>query len=187
LNLYGFNRYEALRSFRKAAELDPGAAMAYWSMGMSLAAYVNMDGDPTYDQKASCAEIEKGLRIVNISEREMADLEAAAKRCPQDQPHAYIEAMRALCERWPDNLDARTLYAESLMIPVRWHWYAFDGTPALGVPEAERALEEVLRRWPGHPGANHYYIHAVESSRSPERAIASAQRLMGVVPAAATW
>src|SRR5262249_35997226 len=68
------------------------------------------------------------------------------------------------------------------MIPVRWHWYAPDGTPAAGVPEAERVLEDVLRRWPDHPGAEHYYIHAVESSRTPERAIPAAQKLMGTVP-----
>lgn len=182
--LFGFNRYEALRSFRKAAELDPNAAMAYWGMGMSLAPYINMDGDPTYDQKESCAAIEKGLRLNQAPERENAYLQAAAKRCPDDQPKAYADAMRAVASRWPDDLDARTLYAESLMIPVRWHWYTADGTPAPGVADAERALEEVLRRWPTHPGANHYYIHAVESSHTPERAIASAQRLMGVVPAA---
>jgi tetratricopeptide (TPR) repeat protein len=69
-------------------------------------------------------------------------------------------------------------------VPVRWHWYDASGKPAEGVEEAERALEEVLRRSPDHPGANHFYIHAVESSRTPERAIPSAQRLMGVVPAA---
>jgi tetratricopeptide (TPR) repeat protein len=182
--LFGFNRYEALRSFRKAAELDPNAAMAYWGMGMSLAPYINMDGDPTYNQKESCAAIERGRRISQAPEREKAYLQAAATRCPDDQPKAYADAMGNLVNRWPDDLDARTLYAESLMIPVRWHWYAADGTPAPGVTEAEHALEEVLRRWPEHPGANHYYIHAVESSRTPERAIASAQRLMGVVPAA---
>src|SRR5262249_57347531 len=71
-----------------------------------------------------------------------------------------------------------------LMIPVRWHWYSADGKPAAGVAEAEHTLEAVIRRWPDHPGANHYYIHAVESSPTPERAIPSAQRLMGIVPAA---
>ncbi len=90
--------------------------------------------------------------------------------------------MRSLAARWPDDLDALTLYAESLMVPVRWRWYANDGSPAAGVGEAERALEEVMRRWPGHPGANHLYIHVVESSRTPERAIPSAQRLMGIMP-----
>ena len=182
--LYGFNRYEALRSFRKAVELDPTAAMAYWGVGMSLAPYINMDGDPTYDQKASCAAIGEGLKVAGAPARDRAYLEAAAKRCPDDQPKAYIEAMRALAARYPDDLDAATFYAESLMIPVRWHWYDAEGKAAEGMPEAERTLEEVLRRWPAHPGANHFYIHAVESSRTPERAIASAQRLMGVVPAA---
>jgi tetratricopeptide (TPR) repeat protein len=181
--LYGFNRYEALRSFRKAAELDAQAAMAYWGMAMSLGPYVNMDGDPTYDQKESCAAVEKGLRIAGAPAREHAYLEAAAKRCPEYKPEIYIEAMRALAGRWPDDLDAQVLLADSLMIPVRWKWYSPDGMPAAGVAEAERAIESVLRRWPDHPGANHYYIHAVESSRTPERAIASAQRLMGVTPA----
>src|SRR6202008_761637 len=84
----------------------------------------------------------------------------------------------------PTGLDAQTLYAESLLVATRWHWYSADGTPAPDVPEAERTLEQVLRRFPDHPGANHLYIHAVESSPTPERAIASAQRLMGIVPAA---
>ena len=182
--LYGFNRYEALRSFRKASELDPGAAMTFWGMAMSLAPYINMDGDPTFDLKASCAALDSGMKLKDAPARERAWLEAAATRCPEEKPQAYIDAMRTLAARYPDDPDAATMYAESLMIPVRWHWYGADGAPAAGVAEAERALEAVLRRWPEHPGANHYYIHAVESSPTPERAIPSAQRLMGVVPQA---
>ncbi len=182
--LYGFNRYEALRSFRKAAELDPQAAMAYWGMAMAQGPYINMDGDPSFDLKGSCAAVEAGLKLTAAPERERAYLHAVAAWCPEYRPAAYVDAARDLAARYPDDLDARTLYAESLLIPVRWHWYAADGTPAAGVAEAERTLEEVLRRWPEHPGANHYYIHAVEASRTPERAIASAQRLMGVVPSA---
>lgn len=184
LNLfYGFNRYEALRSFRKAAELDPSAPMAYWGMSMSLGPYINMDGDPTFDLKESCAAASKGLAIAGVNAHERAYLESAAKRCPEYKPATYIDAMRALAQRWPDDLDAQVLLADSLMIPVRWHWYNPDGKPAPGVLEAERSIEGVLRRWPDHPGANHYYIHAVEASPTPERAIASAQRLMGVTPA----
>jgi tetratricopeptide (TPR) repeat protein len=182
--LYGFNRYESLRSFRKASELDPGAAMAFWGMAMAQGPYINMDGDPTFDQKASCAAVEAGLKITTAPARERAYLEAAATRCPEERPQAYVDSMRALAARFPDDLDAATLFAESLMVPVRWHWYTSDGTPAAGMAEAERTLEGVLRRWPDHPGANHYYIHAVESSRTPERGIPSAQRLMGVVPEA---
>jgi len=180
--MYGFNRYEALRSFRKASELDPAAAMPYWGMAMAQGPYVNMDGDADYDMKASCAAAEAGLKLTGAPEHEQAYVRAVAARCPRYQPQTYTDAMRALVARWPDDLDALTLYAESLMIPVRWHWYAIDGKPAPGVAKAEHALEEVMRRWPDHPGANHLYIHAVESSPTPERAIPSAQRLMGIMP-----
>jgi tetratricopeptide (TPR) repeat protein len=183
--MYGFNRYESLRSFRKAVELDPQAAMAYWGMSMAQGPYINMDGEPEYKIKESCEAVNKGLQVSGAPERERAYLEAAAKRCPDfQQPQAYIDAMREVARRWPDDLDAQTIFAESLMIPTRWHWYAADGTAAPGMAEAERTLEEVLRRWPSHPGANHYYIHAVESSRNPERAVPAAQMLMGVVPQA---
>jgi tetratricopeptide (TPR) repeat protein len=181
--MYGFNRYEALRSFRKAAELDPKAPMTQWGIAMSTGPYINMDGDPTYNMKTSCAAVEAGLKLNIPSERERAYLQAAEARCPEFKaPEAYIAAMHALADRWPDDLDAVTLYAESLMLPIRWHWYAADGAPAKGMPDAESALEAVLRRWPDHPGANHLYIHAVESSRTPERGIPSAQRLMGITP-----
>ena len=180
--LYGFNRYEALRSFRKASELDPQSVMAYWGMAMSQGPYINMDQDPTYDQKGACAAIEKGSKLTQAPERERAYLKAVASWCPKYQPKLYVDAMRALAARFPDDLDAQTIYAESLMIGIRWRWYAQNGAPAPGITEAERVLESVLRRWPDHPGANHYYIHAVESSPTPERGIPSAQRLMGIVP-----
>jgi tetratricopeptide (TPR) repeat protein len=183
--MYGFNRYEALRSFRKVSELDPQAAMAYWGMAMAQGPYINMDGEPEYNIKASCEAVDAGLKLSGTPERERAYLRAASNRCPDfQQPQAYIDAMHEVAQRWPDDLDALTIYAESIMIPVRWHWYSADGMAAPGMAEAERTLEEVLRRWPDHPGANHYYIHAVESSRTPERAVPSAQRLMGVMPSA---
>ena len=182
--LYGFNRYEALRSFRKVTELDPQAIMGYWGMAMAQGPYINMDGDPSYDLKGACAAVEAGHRVAGPPAREKEYLDAAATWCPEYRPPAYIEAMRALAERDPDDLDAVTFYADSLMIPRRWHWYGADGKPAAGVSEAERALEEVLRRWPQHPGANHLYIHAVESSPTPERGIPSAYRLMGIMPGA---
>jgi tetratricopeptide (TPR) repeat protein len=180
--LYGFNRYESLRSFKKAAELDPMAPMAYWGIAASLGPYVNMDGDPTVQMKESCEAVSSGLKLEsNAIERSW--LEAAATRCPDfADPQKYVAAMRALAARLPDDPDAQTFFAESLMIPVRWKWYA-GGKPADGVEEAERALQSVLRRYPQHAGANHFYIHAVESSPTPERAVPSAQRLMGITPA----
>src|SRR5712692_913200 len=183
--LYSFNRYEALRTFRKAAELDARAAMAYWGISMALGPYINMDGDPSVQIKESCGAVTAGLAIQGIGETERTWLNAAAARCPDfSDPGRYIAAMRELAARYRDDHDAQTLYAEALMVPVRWHWYKADGTPAEGVAEAERVLEAVLRRNPNHPGANHLYIHAVESSPTPERAVPSAQRLMAIVPAA---
>jgi tetratricopeptide (TPR) repeat protein len=181
--LYGFNRYESLRSFRKASELDPSAEMPYWGMAAAQGPYINMDGDPSFDLKGACAAVETGRKAARAeAAREREYLEAVAAWCPDYRPAGYVRAMKTLAEKWTDDLDAQTLYAEALMIPQRWKWYGSDGRPAEGMPEAERTLEGVLRRWPEHVGANHYYIHAVESSRTPERAIPSAQRLMGITP-----
>jgi hypothetical protein len=131
--LYGFNRYEALRSFRKAAELDPQASMPLWGMAMALGPYINMDGDPSFDIKESCAAATKGLALERVNSVEHAWLEAAATRCPDFvDPGRYIKAMRDLAAANPDDLDALTLYAESLMVPVRWRWYSNDGRPAEG-------------------------------------------------------
>lgn len=180
--LFGFNRYEALRSFRKASELDPSAVMPYWGMAAAQGPYINMDGDPSFDLKGACSAIDAGRKMAGAApDRERAYLEAVSTWCPEYRPAEYVKAISGVTMRWPDDLDAQTLYAEALMIPQRWKWYS-EGRPAEGTAEAERLLEGVLRRWPEHAGANHYYIHAVESSPNPERAIPSAQRLMGIVP-----
>src|SRR5216684_1880895 len=90
--LYGFNRYESLRSFRRAAELDPQSIMAYWGMAMAQGPYINMDGDPSFDLKGACAAVEKG-KTARGPERERAYLEATATWCPEYRPTAYIDAM----------------------------------------------------------------------------------------------
>jgi tetratricopeptide (TPR) repeat protein len=182
--IYGFNRYEALRSFTKATELDPTAAMPWWGIAMAWGPSINMDIDGDVDMKKSCAAVEAARKLSSAPEHERAWIAAVGSRCPEYQAQAYIDAMRALAARYPDDPDVLTLYAESLMLPVRWRWYDSGGRPAAGVEEAEQVLEGALRRFADHPGANHFYIHAVESSRTPERAIPSAQRLMGIVPAA---
>lgn len=182
--LYGFNRYEALRSFTKAAELDPAAPMPWWGIAMAQGPHINMDSDGDVDLKKSCDAVAAALRMPTRQENERAWIEALATRCPEDRPRAYSAAMGRLAAHYPDDLDVLTFYAESLMLPARWHWYDAAGRPAAGVAEAEHVMEAVLRRYPDHPGANHFYIHAVESSGTPERAIPSAQRLMGLVPAA---
>lgn len=181
--LYGFNRYEALRSFRKAAELDPKAPMPLWGVAMALGPHINMDMDGDVNLKDGCEALSTARKL-EATAYERAYLESAASRCPEYNPGAYIDSARRLHEQYPDDLDAATLYTESIMIPVRWKWWNGDGAPAPGMATAVAVLEQVMRRNPDHPGANHFYIHAVEMSPSPERAIPSAQRLMGIVPAA---
>jgi len=174
LNLmYGFNRFEAKRSFEKAAELDPKSELARWGVAMSQGPYLNMDMDG-YDMKAYCAALD-GLKHRYAV--------AARARCgAKGSDAAYIAAMRRSTIAHPDDLDAQTLLAEALMIPVRWRWFDARGIAAPGMDEAIRTLENVMRRNPDHPGANHLYIHAVEMSKTPERAIPASQRLMGIVP-----
>ncbi len=151
--VYSFNKHAALRAFRKASELDPHAAMNFWGMAMALGPYINMDGDPDVQLKESCAAVDKGLKLASAGSADRAWLEAAQTRCPDyADPSKYIRAMHDLAARLPDDPDAQTLYAEALMIPVRWHWYGADGKPAQGVAEAEHVLEAVMRRYPQHPG-----------------------------------
>ena len=183
--LYGFNRYEALRSFRRAAELDPAGPMPEWGIAMALGPHINMGMDGDFKSEESCQAISKARHLAaDRSPYERAYADALGSRCAVYEPDRYSAAMRQLHEQYPDDLDAATLYAESLMIPVRWQWWQRDGSPARGMEEAVAVLEQVMRRNPIHPGANHFYIHAVEMSPSPERAIPSAYRLMGLMPAA---
>jgi tetratricopeptide (TPR) repeat protein len=187
---YGFNRPEAVRSFKRAAELDPRAIMPYWGIAFAVGPHINMDGDMDVDGKAGYEAIQKALSISGSApENERAYLDAIAKRFsndpkadPQNLARDYARAMAELAKRYPDDLDAATLYGESLMVLSRWKWWTRDGKPAEGTAEAVSALESVLRRNPLHPGANHYFLHAVEMSPTPERALPSAARLMGVVP-----
>jgi tetratricopeptide (TPR) repeat protein len=179
--LYGFNRYEALRSFQKAAELSPRAAMPLWGIAMAQSPHVNMDLDGDANLKEACAALER-TKGLSAPVHEQVLVDAAFRRCPEDSPE-YVDAMKAAAAAYPDDPDIATLYAEALMIRVRWKWWS-GGKPAEGVEEAIATLEGVLRRLPNHPGANHLYIHAVEASPAPERAIPSAQRLMGLVPSA---
>lgn len=174
--LYGFNRPEARRSFEKAASLDPDAAMPHWGIAATYAPHINMDLDGDVDLKKACAA---ALDAVKRAASEPEKAYSASARAMCDGEDAHRAAMRQLAARYPDDLDAATLFAETLMVPVRWRWFTRDGKPAGDMAECIAALESVMRRDPDHPGANHFYVHAVEMSPTPERGLAAAQRLMG--------
>ncbi len=189
--IFAFNHAEAAKSFRHAAELDPHLAMAYWGAGLALGPNINAEVNLEQEKKAFEAA-QNALRLAaDAPEQERAYIAALAKRYSDDPKAdlkklavAYKEAMGEMVRQWPDDLDAATLYAESAMDLRPWHLWDSDGKPAEGTEEIVAVLESVLRRNPNHTGANHYYIHTVEASRQPERALPSAERLKSLAPAA---
>ena len=187
---YGFNHAEATRSFREAARLDPSCAMAYWGMALVLGPNINMAMAPEKESQAY-AMIQKAVVLKNnVSERERAYIEALAKRYSGDaKPNraalnrAYVKAMRELHNRYPDDLDAATMYAEAVMDLMPWNYWMRDMQPYPETVEVIRVLEEVLASNPNHPGAIHLYIHTVEYAR-PDVAEAGAERLRELSPGA---
>jgi len=189
--VYAFNHEEAVRSFKRAAEVDPSLAMARWGVALALGSNYNLQADAP-QLKVAYENVRQALaRTAKASARERAYIEALATRYsndpqadPQQLAAAYRAAMSELVKRYPDDLDAATLYAESMMNLRPWKLWSPDGTPADGTTEIVAVLESVLRRDPRHSGANHYYIHAVEASPNPERALPSAKVLERLAPAA---
>src|ERR1700757_2763886 len=189
--IYAFNHDEAARSFQHAANLDPKLAMAYWGVAEAVGPNYN---DPASDDrfKAAHEAIQKAVDLSSgASPSEQAYIQAMAKRFPAD-PKAdrrkaaedYRDAMREVVKNFPDDLDAATLFAESGMNLHPWGLWHVDGTPEEGTEEIVATLESVLKRDPDHMGAIHYYIHSVEASRSPQRALAGANKLATMAPAA---
>jgi tetratricopeptide (TPR) repeat protein len=189
--VFAFNHDEAVRSFRRAAELDPQSAMAYWGIALALGPCINLDVDPPHE-KAAYDAVQKAISLsAGGTESERAYIQTLAKRYSADPgvklrklDADYAHAMRELSRRYPRDLDAATLYSESLMDLHPWKLWGLDGHPAEGTEEIVAVLESVLRRDPNHLGANHYYIHAVEASPHPEWALASARRMETLAPAA---
>ncbi|MBZ5548163.1 MAG: hypothetical protein LAO22_09470 [Acidobacteriia bacterium] len=189
--IYAFNHDEAARSFQKASELDPKLAMAYW--GVAEAVGPNYNDSASEDRfKQAHEAIQKAVDLGSgAGDSERAYIAAMAKRFPAD-PKAdlrkaaedYRDAMREVVKNFPDDLDAATLFAEAGMNLHPWGLWHPDGTPEAGTEEIVATLESVIKRDPNHLGAIHYYIHAVEASNSPERALAGANRLAALAPAA---
>jgi tetratricopeptide (TPR) repeat protein len=186
--IYAFNHDEAARSFRRAADLDPRMAMAYWGIAEAVGPNYN---DPASDERFQQAHdaIQKAVDLsANVSASERDYILATAKRFPaagadrRKAAEEYRDAMRGLMNKFPDDLDAATLFAEAGMNLHPWGLWMQDGTPREGTDEIVTTLESVIKRDPNHMGAVHYYIHAVEASRSPERALAGANRLADLAP-----
>lgn len=193
--LWAFNHDEATRSFAKAAKIDPACASCYWGVALTVGPNYNVPAMAAPRARIAFEALHEAQQdATRASAVEQALIEALAARYPNPQPlhtsnlapvlTAYADAMRKVAARFPDDLDVQTLCAESEMNVHAWKLWTPEGRPVEGTPAIEARLEAVLRRDPNHPGANHYYIHVMEASPHPERALASAGRLPELMPAA---
>jgi tetratricopeptide (TPR) repeat protein len=191
LNLaYAFNHAEAARAFAEAARLDPDLAMAYWGHAFVLGPNINATMTPDDEPKA-LALVQKALSLKSkASRREQAYIDAIAMRYTgksEDRERAnkaFAAAMMKVVADFPDDLDARTIYAESLMNLRPWNYWTRDGVPYAETREVEAALTRVLAGNPNHPGALHLWIHLWEPTDTPEKAEAEADRLLPLMPGA---
>jgi tetratricopeptide (TPR) repeat protein len=186
--VYGFNHAEAIRAFQRAAELDPTCAMCYWGIALAYGPHVNAPMDSASGVAAYAAVQRARSLTSHATPQEKAYIEAVAQRYAADPPGdrtqldtAYASAMGTVSKTYPDDLDAATLYAEALMDLRPWNYWKPDGTAYPGTDEIVRQLKRVIARNPNHPGACHYYIHAVEAV-NPKAAVPCAERLARLMP-----
>ena len=187
-----FNFGEAINSFRHAAELDPNSAMPYWGIALANGPNYNAWIVSRDRERAGFDAIQTAVGLEpNAPEPERSYIDALA-RCFTDDPapnqsklaRDYSDAMREVYRRHPDDPDAAALFAASLMNLNPWRLWSIDGKPGPDTLEIVAVLEQALRRWPEHTGVNHFYIHTMEGSSEPERALPSAHRMETLAPAA---
>ncbi|MCA9237488.1 MAG: hypothetical protein KDA44_18565 [Planctomycetales bacterium] len=188
--LYGFNHDEAIRSFQRAAEIDPDCAMAHWGVGYASGMHINNPlMTPEQTATAHAAAQRAIAALDDETPVEQALIRALATRyvlpAPEDRTSldaAYADAMEPVWHAFPDDPDVAALYAESLMDTQPWDLWTADGEPKGRTLEIVAVLERLLRLHPDHPGGNHFYIHAIEASPWPERGTPAAERLIARVP-----
>ncbi len=193
--LYAFNHDEATRSFARAAELDPDCAPCYWGVALTVGPNYNLTHVEAVRVRVAFEALRRArAREEHASAVERGLIEALALRHPSpDAPdraqgpellRAYAQAMTALAARFPDDDDVQVLTAEAQMTVHAWKLWDAGGQPIADTAAIEERLERVLARNPHHPGANHYYVHVMEESPTPGKALAAAVALTGMMPAA---
>jgi tetratricopeptide (TPR) repeat protein len=189
LNLYyGFNHLEAYRSFKEAARLDPKCAMAYWGQALSLGPNINLPMDPA-DTETVYRALQQALDLLNAaSPKEAALIQALSKRYTAEAlkdrkslDEAYAAAMAEVSKQFPDDAEVNTLYAEALMDLHPWDFWK-NGKPQPWTMAPVEIINRVVSQNPNHPGANHLNIHILEASPDPDKAAASADKLVDLVP-----
>ena len=188
--LHGFNHRAAIRAFQQAAEIDPECAMAHWGAALACGPHINSIAVPPPAAELAWKELELAQKNSgNASPVERALIGALAKRYANPQPEdrsgldrAYADAMREEWKKYPKDPDIGALFAEAMMNLRPWDQWTPDGKPQPGTDEIIATLDAVLKLNPNHPLANHLYIHAVEASPNPERAMAAADQLRTLQP-----
>ena len=189
---FGFNHAEAQRAFQAAQRLDPNCAMCFWGEALVLGPNINVPMLPQAQAPAVAAlaravalsgkATPKERALIDALRQRYAD-DASAERAPLDA--AYADAMKAVAARFPADDTIQTLYAEAAMDTQPWdYWEAAGARPKGRAADIVRTLERVLARNPAHAGAIHLYIHAMEASTRPEKALPYAQRLAAQMPGA---
>ncbi len=187
---YGFNHAEARRAFRTAQRKDPACAMCYWGEALVLGPNINAPMDLAAVAPAMAALRKAQELAPQSSAREQALIAALAKRYADDQKAdrsaldlAYADAMRGVAESFGDDDNVLALYAEALLDLTPWDYWEDNGRKPKGrTPDIITTLEKVIARDPNHIGAVHYYIHTMESSATPERALPYLPRLAAAAP-----
>ena len=180
---YSFHIIEAMASFKKAAKFDENSAMLHWAQALAYGPNINDFGYTASPEalSASGKAIEFSGRC---TEKEMALIEAQRVRYSYDSSQTramlnqlYVDKMKEAYEKFPNDADVATLYADAMMLQHPWDLWKIDGTPKPWTPLIREVLEKVLAKNPNHPGANHYYIHVMEPSPYAAKALPSAERL----------
>lgn len=192
--MFAFNLEEAERSFRAAVAIDPTCAICSWGVALALGPHINFPATPERTVAAAAAIAEAKARADGATPVERALIAALARRYSDPAPTtpegqtaldtAYAEAMRAVAKSYPHDADIAYLTAEALLDLHPWDLYETDGTAKAWTPEIVALLEGALAEAPSHPGLCHLYIHAVEASLHPERAVGAAERLRAGMPGA---
>ena len=189
--VWGFNHDEAVREFERALKADPNLAMAHWGIALAVGPNYNLPVDAERE-KRGYQELQKAKQLAeqtNATQAEKDYIAALSHRFTNDEKadlakvaEDYAVAAGELAKKYPDDLHAATLYAEAMMVLRPWALYTKDNEPVENTEKIVTVIESVLERDPDHIGANHLYIHAVEASKTPERALEAAGRLPGLAP-----
>jgi len=188
--VHGFNHSAAIRSFQEAANLDPECAMAHWGIALAAGPHINYPLVPPPMAELAWKELTLAQEHADKASPVEKDLiDALSKRYANPQPedrtaldHAYADAMREVWKKYPKDPDVGAFFAESMMDLSPWNQWTNEGQPNPGTEEIVATLDAVMKLNPNHPFANHLYIHAVEASPHPEKAVVAANRLRNLQP-----